>query len=273
MYVFNNMVGSTGTGYSLKGKRLEFGMGGKWYKADSLGYEGAVEYAVSKILKHSNIKDYVSYQLEIINYNGDTFNGCVSIDFLQLGQQLVTTENLYEMKYKKFVEERLEALPLQNRIEKFVDDVKSITRLNDFGKYLTFLLELNTYTLNVDRNFFDILLIRKEDGCYLYCPIYNNETAYLSDTQNKYPLEKNINTLIAEVRETSRFQNLNIAVDCCQKLYGTQVKVGQYEMSEEILEIKELYGNKIYSRICEIDEHQKIIHPEFCWDDVRTECF
>lgn len=39
--------------------------------------------------------------------------------------------NLYEMKYKKFVEERLEALPLQNRIEKFVDDVKSITRLND----------------------------------------------------------------------------------------------------------------------------------------------
>lgn len=66
---------------------------------------------------------------------------------------MVTTENLYEMKYKKFVEERLEALPLQNRIEKFVDDVKSITRLNDFGKYLTFLLELNTYTLNVDRNF------------------------------------------------------------------------------------------------------------------------
>lgn len=37
---------------------------------------------------------------------------------------MVTTENLYEMKYKKFVEERLEALPLQNRIEKFVDDVK-----------------------------------------------------------------------------------------------------------------------------------------------------
>ena len=93
-------------------------------------------------------------------------------------------------------------LQRSNRIEKFMDDVKSITRLDDFGKYLTF-----------------------------YCPIFNNETAYLSDTQNKYPLEKNINTLIAEVR------------------------------------------NKIYSRICEIDEHQKIIHPEFCWDDVRTECF
>ena len=122
-------------------------------------------------------------------------------------------------------------LQRSNRIEKFVDDVKSITRLDDFGKYLTFLLELNIYTLNVKRNFFDIWLIGYVDGCYLYCPIFNNETAYLSDTQNKYPLEKNINTLIAEV---------------C---------------------------NKIYSRICEIDEHQKIIHPEFCWDDVRTECF
>lgn len=47
------------------------------------------------------------------------FNGCVSIDFLQSGQQLVTAENLYQMKYKKSVEERLEALHLQNRIEKF----------------------------------------------------------------------------------------------------------------------------------------------------------
>lgn len=53
-------------------------------------------------------------------------------------------------------------LQRSNRIEKFVDDVKSITRLDDFGKYLTFLLELNIYTLNVNRNFFDISLIRKE---------------------------------------------------------------------------------------------------------------
>lgn len=30
-------------------------------------------------------------------------------------------------------------LQRSNRIEKFVDDVKSITRLDDFGKYLTFL--------------------------------------------------------------------------------------------------------------------------------------
>ena len=59
-------------------------------------------------------------------------------------------------------------LQRSNRIEKFVDDVKSITRLDDFGKYLTFLLELNIYTLNVNRNFFDISLIRKEDGCYLH---------------------------------------------------------------------------------------------------------
>ena len=80
MHVFNNMEGSTGTGYSLKGKRLEFGMGGKWYKADSLGYEGAVEYAVSKILKHSNIKDYVSYQLEIINYNETILSKTYKLD-------------------------------------------------------------------------------------------------------------------------------------------------------------------------------------------------
>ena len=54
-------------------------------------------------------------------------------------------------------------LQRSNRIEKFMDDVKSITRLDDFGKYLTLLLELNIYTLNVNRNFLDISLIRKED--------------------------------------------------------------------------------------------------------------
>ena len=59
MYVFNNTDGSTGSGYSSKGNQLKFGIDNKWYKADFLGYEGAAEYAASKLLEQSNIMEYV----------------------------------------------------------------------------------------------------------------------------------------------------------------------------------------------------------------------
>lgn len=103
MHVFNNTDGSTGSGYSSKGNQLKVGISGKWYKADFLGYEGAAEYAASKILEHSNIMEYVPYQLEMIAYNGHSFNGCVSNNFLQPGQRLITAERLYQAYYNKSV--------------------------------------------------------------------------------------------------------------------------------------------------------------------------
>ena len=61
---------------NIENKIVEFQTGnqtkarvdGTWYKADYLGYEGAAEYVASSILKYSNIKNYVNYDLCNISY-------------------------------------------------------------------------------------------------------------------------------------------------------------------------------------------------------------
>lgn len=273
MYVFNNTDGSTGSGYSSKGNQLKFGISGKWYKADFLGYEGAAEYAASKLLEHSNSVEYVPYQLETIMYNGNTFNGCVSNDFLQPGQRLITAERLYQSQYNKPVMEVIGQLPLRDRIQSFVENIRDFTGLEDFGKYLTTLLEFDAYILNEDRHFHNIAVIQNEDKSFSYCPVFDNGAAFLSDTRNDYPLEKNTYGLISGVKAKPFSNDFDKQVECCRKLYGTQFKVKQFNMKEATAEIKEIYGDKVYTRICEVEEHQKMMYPEFVSDDIKPVSF
>ena len=273
MYVFNNTDGSTGSGYSSKGNQLKFGIDNKWYKADFLGYEGAAEYAASKLLEQSNIMEYVPYQLEMIAYNGHSFNGCVSNNFLRPGQRLITAERLYQAYYNKSVKEVLEKSSLQDRIPKFVEDVTNITGLENFGKYITILLEFDAYILNEDRHFHNIAVIQNEDKSFSYCPVFDNGAAFLSDTRNDYPLEKNTYGLISGVKAKPFSHDFDKQVECCRKLYGTQFKVEQFNMKEATAEIKEMYGDKVYTRICEVEEHQKMMYPEFVSDDIKPVSF
>lgn len=269
MYVFNNTDGSTGSGYSSKGNQLKFGIDNKWYKADFLGYEGAAEYAASKLLEHSNIVEYVPYQLETIMYNGNTFNGCVSNDFLQSGQRLITAERLYQSQYNKPVMEVIGQLPLRDRIQSFVENIRDFTGLEDFGKYLTTLLEFDAYILNEDRHFHNIAVIQNEDKSFSYCPVFDNGAAFLSDIRNDYPLEKSTYGLISEVAAKPFSKDFDKQVACCQELYGMQFKLSSIDLSDTITKIKEFYGDKVYSRICEINEHQKMMYPEFITDNIQ----
>lgn len=269
MYVFNNTDGSTGSGYSSKGNQLKFGIDNKWYKADFLGYEGAAEYAASKLLEQSNIVEYVPYQLETIMYNGNAFNGCVSDDFLQPGQRLITAERLYQSQYNKPVMEVIGQLPLRDRIQSFVENIRDFTGLEDFGKYLTTLLEFDAYILNEDRHFHNIAVIQNEDKSFSYCPVFDNGAAFLSDIRNDYPLEKSTYGLISEVAAKPFSKDFDKQVACCQELYGMQFKLSSIDLSDTITKIKEFYGDKVYSRICEINEHQKMMYPEFITDNIQ----
>ena len=50
---------------------------GYWYKQNNSGYEGRAEYLVSKVMKYSNVDEYVIYENCIIN----GVNGCRSKNF------------------------------------------------------------------------------------------------------------------------------------------------------------------------------------------------
>ena len=49
---------------SSKGNQLKWENEGIWYKADYMGYEGLVEYVVSRLLEKSSLKqeEYVLYK-------------------------------------------------------------------------------------------------------------------------------------------------------------------------------------------------------------------
>jgi hypothetical protein len=68
---------------SSKGNQLKFERDGIWYKADYLGYEGLAEYVISALLHFSDLdpSEYVDYEPEQIEYNGNVYPGCRSRDF------------------------------------------------------------------------------------------------------------------------------------------------------------------------------------------------
>ena len=51
---------------SSKGNQLKWCRNNVWYKADYMGYEGLVEYVVSRLLEKSSLKqeEYVLYKTE-----------------------------------------------------------------------------------------------------------------------------------------------------------------------------------------------------------------
>ena len=53
---------------SSKGNQLKWCRNNVWYKADYMGYEGLVEYVVSRLLEKSSLKqeEYVLYKTEVI---------------------------------------------------------------------------------------------------------------------------------------------------------------------------------------------------------------
>ena len=53
---------------SSKGNQLKWCRNNVWYKADYMGYEGLVEYVVSRLLEKSSLKqeEYVLYKTEEI---------------------------------------------------------------------------------------------------------------------------------------------------------------------------------------------------------------
>ncbi len=256
MIVYNNNSGSTGRNTATsKGNQLKFCIDNNWYKADFLGYEGASEYLASEILKNTNIKSFVQYNLTTINYNDKVLNGCVSGNFLKEGESLITAERLIKAHTNKTTSELLHNCSLQDKIKIFVDNVIKITNLPDFGAYLTTLLEFDKLILNEDRHFHNIAIIKTQEG-YKYCPIFDNGAAFLSDLREDYPLEKNIHGLIPKVKAKPFNTNFDTQVSAAESLYGKQLSLSDMDLDYAFQKINECYGDIIASRMQNIFDHQ-----------------
>ena len=198
---------------------------GYWYKADFLGYEGLSEYITSQLLQKTNLL-FVNYDIQKMEYQGHTYNGCRSTHFLQETESLVTLSTLFR-KYRQedIAKECASREDIKERICYVVDTVVEITGLQQFGQYLSALLEMDAIFLNEDRHFNNIAVIYNEDqDTYTYCPIFDNGASLLSDTTIEYPLEDDVYKCIDRVQAKPFSTDFEEQLDAIEQLYGAQFK-------------------------------------------------
>ena len=136
--------------HTSKGNQLKWKCDGYWYKADHMGYEGLAETIVSDLLTKSTVQyPFVAYEYSQIKYKDRVYSGCKSADFLADGYDLIPLEKLY----RKFTGGSLAVDTahqgkIKNQIKFLVNFVEQTTGLQNFGQYLTSMLEIDAFFLN-----------------------------------------------------------------------------------------------------------------------------
>lgn len=239
-------------GHTSKGDQPKWQLDGKWYKADHMGYEALAEVVVSQLLKQSNVPDFVEYRPVLIQYQGKEIPGCVSKNFRRKDEMLVSFERLHRTYKGRGLAAALGGInEPQGRIRYTIDFIEQTTGLTGVGKYLTLLLELDSFFLNEDRHTNNLAVIRNEKTKeFRLCPIFDNGLALLSDL-NDYPLDKDVYDSIKCVRAKPFDLDFNMQVEAAEELYGMQLNLSfsPKEVSKELKFVTELYGEKIYCRV------------------------
>lgn len=240
---------------SSKGNQLKFERDGIWYKADYLGYEGLAEYTVSKLLKYSSLgtEEYVDYNLEQIEYNGNLFNACQSRDFTD-GWTLITLERLFKNVYGDGLNRIIYSVEDHTeRLRVLVEQAERVTGIRNFGQYMSKLLTVDSLFLNEDRHTHNIAVLTNEKNEFRLAPIFDNGAALLSDTRMDYPMNRDVIDLIKSVKPKTFCNDFVEQQTIAEQLYGQHIRFRfTYKDVCEILDEAQIYEKTVRDRVSEI---------------------
>ncbi len=240
---------------SSKGNQLKFCRDGIWYKADYLGYEGLAEYVVSKLLGYSDLKkdEYVDYELEEIEYNGNIFKACKSRDFSN-GWNLITLERLFKKVYGKGLNYTVRTLTdHEKRLKVLVDQVERITGIVGFGEYMNKLLTIDAVFLNEDRHTHNIAVLTNEKNEFKLAPVFDNGAALLSDITLEYPVTIDHITLIDKVKPKTFCEDFSEQLEISENIYGRNLHFNfNYMDVKRIVDKADMYDIKIRDRVVDV---------------------
>lgn len=253
-------------GHTSKGDQPKWQMGGKWYKADHMGYEALAEVLISQLLKQSNVPDFVEYEPVRIRYQGKEVNGCASKNFRRKDEMLVPFERLHRAYKGQGLAAALGRInEPQERILYTVNFVEQATGLTGVGEYLTLLLELDSFFLNEDRHTNNLAVIRNEKTKeFRLCPIFDNGLSLLSDL-NDYPLDRDVYDCIRRVRAKPFDMDFDVQVEAAEKLYGPHLKFSftRYDVPRRLGAVEELYSDAVIARVEKILYEQMRKYPVY----------
>ena len=249
-------------GKTSKGNQWKWKQGDYWYKADYMGYESLSEVLVSGLLKYTNVDQYVHYDLCRI-LQEQTVIGCRSHNFLEEGENLITLDRLFRMYLGCSIVDRLAKIEgTRKRVEYVAENVAEITGLENFGKYLTMLLEVDAFFLNEDRHMNNIAVIfHGESRKFRLCPVFDNGLALLADTTVDFPVTKeaaDVEKYIQKIQAKPFARDFEEQADAAEQIYGRQWKIDFTMKNVEVLlrECMEGYGEVIVERVRYIMRYQ-----------------
>lgn len=249
----------TGAEYSSLGDQMKWKQDGYWYKADMLGFESLAETVVSHLLKRSNIEQFAAYEPVTISYDGQQYRGCRSPEFKKEKEELISLERLAK-NYTGFgLAKMMERITdVEERILYTVELVENLTGLEDFGVYLTSLLELDAFFLNVGRHTGNIMLLYDtEKKEYRFAPVFDMAQALFSDTKNVCPPEKGMVECYHAVTAKPFSDNFDEQLKVANELYGKHLKF-DLSANEMINSVRDVLNNMQNGRAYQGAEKRRI---------------
>lgn len=244
--------------HSSKGNQPKWFINGIWYKADHMGYEGLAEIVVSKLLKKTNITNFVEYYPVKIEYGYHNRNGCYSRNFLKNGYELIPLERLHRLYKNVGLSKKLQDLDNpKDRIINTVNFVESVTDIKNFGEYLAKMVEIDAFFLNEDRHTNNIALIRNPDtNEFFLCPYFDQGLSLLSDLDDFW-LDGDTDKHMLRVT-AKPFGTFKTQLSAMRELYGRQLEIdfGEEYVDTVLDELSEYYNQEIINRVKHIIKKQ-----------------
>lgn len=221
---------------SSKGNQEKWCENNVWYKLDQFGYEALAEAVASKILEKSNIEadtpfTFVRYDVEKVNVHNIARTACVSENFLNSGNAIVTINKLISNNLDTSLLHKLSKFNSdKKRIQYIVDMTTEITGLKCFDKYLTLLFEIDSLIMNDDRHLNNIAVL-ENNGKFDYCPIFDNGAGLLSNMQI-YKTDIEPKGIIKVMVASPFSMTFNRELKTIHSLYGSVLKFPKFTKAE-----------------------------------------
>lgn len=240
---------------SSKGNQLKFKKDDYWYKTDYLGYEGLVEYTISKLLKYSSLNkdEYVEYELDQIQYNDSVFNACKSKDFTE-DYNLITLERLFKDIYGTGLNQIIYSIEnIDDRLKTLVEQVERVTGLKNFGIYMNKVLTIDAMSLNEDRHTHNLAVLMNDKGDFKLSPIFDNGAGLMSDLTIEYPLTIDVIQKANIVKSKTICDSFNTQLEVSEKLYGNNLFFNYgYKQIKDIVDVADNYSLEIKQRVIDL---------------------
>ena len=132
-----------------KGNQIKWFFDGKYYKADSFGYEGLAEWVVSRFSESIFDIAYTPYYPCLIEEDEHQYNGCYSESFLKEDESFISFAHILELKYLDYSSQIKGGF--SSSFSFLCDEIKMVTGL-DVSHYVAQNLYLDAIILNEDRH-------------------------------------------------------------------------------------------------------------------------